>query len=397
MKFSMLFRCMALAVIAVMLHSCEEADPDPIEKTRGDLVKSSLIYEYSSTEIGQILQGVGLNNPGSLPNSIRVVKLNYLSPDLDSELRSLSGALVFPVDEATHPLLSIGHGTVTKRSEVASVNPMNSSAGMSAILTASQGYATLVPDYAGYGDSQELHPYLHAESLSNAIIDMIRAAETYCAENSVLLDEALFLTGYSEGGFATLAAQRTMEAELLDEFVLTASAPMAGPYDLHAIARHVLGGAAYSWPAYIGFMFVAYNEIYAFDNLGSVFQGPYDQQVRGFYNGSNSFFEINDQLPQNISELVVQDFRESYLDSTELAYSVAFKENSLLDWSPITPTRLYHGMADLTVPYVIAEETVEALLSNGATDLALVGIPDANHETAGVPALMAMLDWFETF
>ncbi|MCF7922849.1 MAG: S9 family peptidase [Candidatus Marinimicrobia bacterium] len=387
-----------MALLSVFLfQTCDQPESKTEHGVAGDLIAATQIQEYSSADIQVILQGIGLENPGNAVNSLRAVKLNYLSPDLDGELRSLSGALIYPLDETTHPLLNIGHGTVTKRGEVASVNPMNSSAGMSALLTASQGYVTLVPDFAGFGDSRELHPYLHAESLVNATIDMIRAAEVYCAENSILLNEQLFLTGYSEGGYACLATQRTLETEFSDEFVLTASAPMAGPYDLYEIATVVLSEESALWPAYIGFLLVAYDEIYEFNNLGNVFQAPYDEQVKHYYDGSSSFFEINGQLPQSMTDLISPDFRLSYLDGTETDYTSAFKENSLLDWSPITPARLYHGMADETVPYVIAEITAENLRANGATDLELVGIPGANHSTAGIPALLAMLEWFSSF
>jgi len=340
---------------------------------------------------------MGLTNPGSLPTSIRAVKLTYRSLDHTGELKALSGALIYPDDNLTHPIMSIQHGTVTKRTAVASVNPMNSSVGMSGLFTASQGYVTLVPDYAGFGDSHEMHPYMYAESLANSVIDFMRAARTYCAEQDTPLNEGLYLTGYSEGGFASLASQKKMETELSDEFSLTATAPMAGPYDLHVIARHILQGNSYNRPAYIGFMFVAYDEIYAFQDLTEVFDSPYDQQIAGFYNGENDFFEINNQLPPSISDLIKFDFQQRFVGSTELEYSAAFEDNSLLGWSSVKPTRFYHSMADSTVPYFIAEATVADLIANGAEEVELVGIPDANHSTAGIPAILAMLEWFATY
>ena len=98
---------------------------------------------------------MGLTNLGFFPILIRAVKLTYRSPDHTGELKVLSGALIYPDDNLIHPLMSTQHGTVTKRTAVALVNPMNSSAGMSGLFTAFQGYITLVPDYAGFGDSHE--------------------------------------------------------------------------------------------------------------------------------------------------------------------------------------------------------------------------------------------------
>lgn len=386
-----------LVTLLLIFNACEKPGDEVIEGSRGDLVSGQIIAGYNSDQIALILESTGAADLSAKTSQIRAVKLKYLSPNADGELQTLSGALIFPVDTESHGLMSIGHGTVTKYTKVASTDPSASSAGLSALVTASQGYVTIVPDYAGYGDSRVLHPYLHAESLSSCIIDMIRATQIYCEENDIGLSEKLFLTGYSEGGYATLAAQRTLELELADEFQVTASAPMAGPYDLHSTAEHILKQDSYTWPAYIGFLFVAYDHIYDLNGLSDVFTGPYAANVQSFYDGTSTFNEINNQLPQQLSELISQDFIDSYLDSSETRYSNAFKDNGLLDWAPVAPTRLYHGMLDRTVPYEIAELTANQLQANGAVDLQLVGIPGATHETAGLPAVFLMLEWFGEF
>ncbi|NQT63300.1 MAG: prolyl oligopeptidase family serine peptidase [Candidatus Marinimicrobia bacterium] len=384
-------------IFTIIFIACDEPDSKSLERFAGDIVSVTQIHQYSPEEASQVLQNMGLAEIGSIPYSIQAKKITYLSPDHNQKLKELSGALIYPVDNQNHPLLSIQHGTVTKRTDVASENPLNSSAGMTALFTASQGYVTLVPDYAGFGESHDIHPYMHAESLANSVIDLIRAVKTYCLDQGIELQDQLYLTGYSEGGYATLAVQKKIESELSDEFSLTAIAPMAGPYDLSGTARHIMRSDSYHWPAYIGFMFVAYEEIYELDNLSVVFDSPYDLQIADFYNGEYDFYEINNQLPQSISELISSGFLESFNNGTEIEYSSVFEENNLLDWGPVTPTRFYHGMADSTVPYTIAVATVANLSENGPGVVELVGIPDANHATAGLPAILAMMDWFSTY
>ena len=386
-----------LLLLLFLILSCEESESPDVKKIAGGLIRSEIIHNYSALEMGQILAMVGMPDPTSVQGSFRAVKLIYYSSDLEGEMQELSGAIIFPMDELDHPILSMQHGTVTRRDEVASVNPLNSSAGITALLTASLGYITLVPDYAGYGDSNALHPYMHGELLANSVIDMIRAAQHYCDEEDIQWDERLFLSGYSEGGYATLATQQLIETNYPDEFVLTAVAPMAGPYDLQATARLVLEGSEYTWPAYIGFMFVAYNQIYDFNNLDEVFVAPYNEQITTMYSGDLSFFEINDQLPVGIENLIRSDFRESFLEGSEHVYSDKFIENSLLNWQPIAPIRFIHGTQDATVPYSVAVATVNALLEGGATNVDLIGIPDATHETAGMPAVMEMITWFSIY
>jgi hypothetical protein len=50
------------------------------------------------------------------------------------------------------------------------------------------------------------------------------------------LDGRLFLIGYSQGGHATAAAHRELEARHANEFTVTAAAPMAGALDLSGTA-----------------------------------------------------------------------------------------------------------------------------------------------------------------
>jgi len=265
-------RVLMALICVLVIQTCDQPDPKTQDHLAGDFASATLIREYSPAEISLILQSVGVNAPGSGSNGIRATKIKYYSLDHNQDIIELSGAIIYPLDNSRHPLLSIQHGTVTERTAVASVDPMNSSAGMSGLLTGALGYVTLIPDFAGYGDSHAMHPYMHAESLANSVIDFIRAARVYCDDNNILLNEKLFLTGYSEGGYATLAAQRKMEMDLSDEFSLTAIAPMAGAYDLEGVAKRIFEADSYTYPTYIAYLFVAYSEIYDLGDLSRCVQ-----------------------------------------------------------------------------------------------------------------------------
>ena len=384
----------SVTLLCTLFIACEDTDNEANQYQAGDIVGAETIQEYSVVEITQIMASLGVVDPVPVP--VQAVKLTYYSQMKDQGLIKLTGAIIVPDDNAAHSILSIQHGTVTKRSNVASVNPMNSSAGLTGLLTAALGYVTLVPDYAGFGDSDIMHPYIHAESLSNSVVDMLKAATSYCIENDISLSGKLFLTGYSEGGYATMAAQRLIEKEYSDIFSLTAVAPMAGPYDLYTTAQEILTSDDYSWPAYMGFLITAYDDLYNFNKLDVVFKEPYSQQMQDYYDGSHTFVEINQQLPQAVTELFNAEFLDDFLSGIEQDFTNAFKENGLLDWSPIAPVRLYHGMLDSTVPYSIAVLAADSLGANGAIDLELMGIPDADHETAGLPAVLSMIDWVST-
>lgn len=82
----------------------------------------------------------------------------------------------------------------------------------------------------------------------------------------MLFNNQLFLAGYSEGGYATLATQKTIEENYQNELTVTASAFGAGAYDMLGTAKELLDSnnpAALTYPAYVAFVLKAYDTIYS--------------------------------------------------------------------------------------------------------------------------------------
>ena len=48
------------------------------------------------------------------------------------------------------------------------------------------------------------------------------------------------------------------------------------------------------------------------------------------------------------------------------------------------------------VPYQIALNTLDNLKKSGAVSIDLVTISGGTHATAGIPAIVAMIEWFES-
>ena len=65
----------------------------------------------------------------------------------------------------------------------------------------------MYPDYLGLGVSNMLHPYHYAEATASAVIYMVRAGKLFSnSSNELQHNSQLFLTGYSEEGYASMAA-----------------------------------------------------------------------------------------------------------------------------------------------------------------------------------------------
>lgn len=396
----MKYFCSFLLAAILALTGCEKSSTNPVEpaeKQRGDIISSETIANISSVQIAFLIASAGITLNYSMTHDVKVVKVVYQSEDASGNKTELSGVIMQPENDNTFPLLSLQHGTVTNRDNVASVRPLETVEGITGLMMASIGYLTCLPDYHGYGESEQMHPYVHARSLSIAVIDMLRATRVWCDQYTITLNDQIFLTGYSEGGYASLAAQKEIETNYAEEFGLTAVAPMAGPYDMVLTAKSVLQQNNYDWPAYIAFLFTAYDQLYAWNRLNEIFNPPYASMMTSLFDGNQSFGQINNQLPSAIPDLISQNFITGILDGSETQVLNAFADNSLLDWSPQTPIRLFHGDADTAVPYQNALSARDSLRANNAIQIDLVTISGGTHESSGIECILGMLDWFQSF
>jgi pimeloyl-ACP methyl ester carboxylesterase len=387
--------------LSIALWSCNKTDDqdstEPIVYERGEIINSASMGIVNLYQLQELLQNTGIEVPLELKYAVEGIAVRYSSVDAFGEPIIVSGALFIPVGPDNLPLLSIQHGTETKRERVASVHPQNSVEGTVGLITASLGYFSAVPDYPGFGVSDEMHPYLHAGSLVPCVVDLMRAGKTIAAGHSINLNDQLFLTGYSEGGYVSLALQKKLEEDLSEEFNLTASAPLAGPYDLKGTIDTIFLAENYASSAYAGYFITAYNELYRWNRLYDIFQSPWAGMMYGLFNGSKSWGEINDALPENFSDLMEPSFIEAYNSGQEPAFRTALIENTLLDWVPQAPVHFFHGDADDIVPLHNALTALDKFTKNGAQQIQLTIIPGENHETAGPDAIFGALEWFEGF
>ena len=299
-RYIIIFKIIILLVLTGTACKKNNLSPlDTILETRGNIISSSLVGTYSVNDIKQFGTIFGLAGKFTFSYSVSVIRIIYSTIDSQQKDISVSGVIMVPVDGENLPILSLQHGTETKRENVASVDLFNSYEGVAGLFTASMGYMTCIPDYPGLGVSETLHPYIHAKSLSTSVIDFIRASKTYCFKNQITLNNQLFLLGYSEGGYVTLATQKDIEQNYSDEFQITAVSPMAGPYDLAGTITYFFKQNTYKYPAYLAYFLTAYNDIYKWNRLNDIFKTPYGEKMTELFDGTKGFSTINNELDTN--------------------------------------------------------------------------------------------------
>jgi alpha-beta hydrolase superfamily lysophospholipase len=292
-------------------------------------------------------------------------------------------------------MISLQHGTTFVKQDAPSTS--KSFSGMEYFAAA--GYITIMPDYFGYGESSSLfHPYYDRKHSALAVIDMIKATKEFLAKEKIPFNDQLFLAGYSEGGYVTLATAKELEINPIQGIKITAVAAGAGGYDLEEMLRSITTNTYYAYPGYLAFVLMSYNNTYDWDKpLTYFFQRQYASALEKYMNGKNDGWYLNSKLTTTVPSLLDQDFYAGIRSGRETELTEALKANSVGGWRTAIPIRLYHGTNDEIIPYENSEITLQKFKDAGSKDVNLTLIPQGSHGSSFVPMLEYFVPWFETF
>jgi pimeloyl-ACP methyl ester carboxylesterase len=355
------------------------------------LVKADLLGTYT---IGQIINRIG-NRPeiGLFTKyAVNVYKITYTTQNVNNKIIQASGALIIPIVNKPLPLVSHQHGTITDNKHAPSNYGSGSESSTFGTVLASSGFIVAAPDYIGYGASKDVaHPYEHASSLASASLDMLRASREFLTKNDIKFTNELFLAGYSEGGYATMALHKLIEERYADEFTVTASAPGAGAYDKTAFAKDILTSDkpldfinSYLW------VLQTYNTVYSLNRpITSLLNQPYAAKVAST--------GVAAEVSKYPKELFTQQFRQDILANKDTAMLNAFQDNDIYNWKPAAPILLVHGTQDDFVPFYNSQSAFDAMQANGATQVQLKAIEGGNHFSSVGAYTLEMFVFFNSF
>lgn len=381
---------------------CQKETVNPVseeitEQDKDRYVSSKLLTTIPLNMLQSLASSGGFSAySGQIKYGVSVYKVIYTTSYQGKEITA-SGLACVPVGlKGPAPVLSAQHGTIFAHSEA----PSNFSGLTGFELFAAAGYITLIPDYIGFGEAKNvLHPYYDQKHSALAVVDMIKAGKSFYKEAKVSANEQLFLVGYSEGGYVTLAAQKEIETNLKHNLKVTASAAGAGGYDLTSMLSGIASGQPYSYPAYLAYVLMGYSQTNNWQRpLSEIFQEPYASRLPSLFDGSKGGSSINQGLTTDVKKLFTPAFFSGLQDGNkELALKQALKSNSLLDWTPQSPTKLYHGTADQIVPFSNSKITYEAFKARGTAKVELISIQGGTHGSSIVPMLQSVIPWMQSF
>lgn len=397
-----LFALWSLILVLFTAVSCQQdtisttvANPAP---QKDSLVSANLVGELPQSILQAMAKSRGYTDlQADIKYDVQVYKVTYLTSYQGREIEA-SGLIAVPknVSDAL-PILSGHHGTTFEQEDA----PSNFPATFSGFeLFASAGYMAVIPDFIGYGASKHIfHPYYDQKHSALAVIDMVKAAKSYAKQNSIKLNDKLFLVGYSEGGYVTMAAQKEIETHPEHQLKVTAAAAGAGGFDLTGMLSEISSDKPYSKPSYLAFILQSYIRTYNWNRpLTDFFQEPYASQLPGLFNGFTSAGTINRSLSSDPAKLFNQTFYANLKKADgELALKKALVDNTIYtNWTPLSPTKIYQGTHDESVFFQNSKTTYEKLKHAGARDLEFIAIQNGTHSSSIGPMMMQVIPWFKS-
>ncbi len=358
-----------LFAFSIALIACGGGDSEPgqdapseltTEQNRGGFQSISRKTVNAIPKIQESINAVGGQNI-SAKFAVSTYKLEYMTFNSANALVKVSGLIAIPEKTTPSPVISYQHATTFSNDEAPSFQLTPSEKSIE-IALASLGYIVFSADYVGFGSSVgKDHPYLQKLPSAHAVTDMLKAAKSWIDFEGIKSNGQLFMTGYSQGGYVTMAALQAYQDSPQAGLQLVTAVMGAGPYNLslglNALVSEKLG---FTIPR------ISISDSLA-DPIISIIEAAF--------------------IPADADVKFERDFLENFLTDD--------RQNDVFDWKPSVPITLFHGADDETVPIISSESTLNAMLNRGAeVELIRCAESPSSHKNCVLPYINLVVDSF---
>ncbi len=394
-------KILALIVCFIMVQNFGFA-ADPVQlKSENYLLKYTLVKAHTVETIKAVWKKNGIPKV-ILPvkNDVDIYEIIYKAPWIDGTWIEASGLCYVPKVKNKVPTMMYGHGTQIEKDR--NVSDGDAQQGI-CLGFATDGYLALYPDYYGIGKSNARHLYQHSWSEAMSFIYMLYAVEELKVKiGSVATNGQLFLTGYSQGGHSSFAAQKYIEALNDPRFQVTATSPMSGAYDMTGEQEKYMF-QEYPRPFYLPYLLTSYQMAYKvldIDNIYDIFKTPFDTLLPDYFedNRNKTLYALDSLMPKIPADIVKKQYVNDYVNKPNYPFKERLKENSLTDWKPKAPVQLCYCKGDREVNYKNSEVTYENMKALGVKNIKLNNLSDyLDHNTCAIFAVLSTKYFFDRF
>ncbi len=350
----MLVRCLSALLVAFSLltHAPAQAADHPVVPVAAG-VSYQWIDRWDADRLNRVLTAdaptfFGVPIAASpARNAVNLYRVTYSSvvPEQGNRPIVTTGLVAVP-EGATGglPVFSYQHGTVYGKEEVPSIPDQSAETRLALALFAGQGYVVIGADYFGMGDTKEPEGYVVKGSHQQATFDMLLASRAVL-QNLGVTTTKLFLGGWSQGGFVTMAFLEKLENSGVP---VAAAATASAPVDAFVMVSGALDFPRKIDAVWMNSVFIlsafSFENYYGVPGLArALFTDEAYDVARKVYEREKVDFAA---VPTDLHKLI----RPEYFDPKFLAAStygrLLLDKTNAYRWVIQTPTRNYYGEAD---------------------------------------------------
>jgi hypothetical protein len=365
---SLNFKIIALTVFISAFCACRtEKDGDTVET----LVKAQSAGTLTAEQIKLLMIDYVEYRPFAHAD-INIYNVEYNTACDGDELK-VSGLFIIPSNvSAQTPVVVYNHGTIGQGYEPSwSTNArFTNEAELCYIFASVLNCVILMPDYIGYGVSSYVeHPYIHAETLGQTSLDIIRAYNDYTkiTPGATAANKNVIIAGYSEGGYASVALHKKIQETTSDIHIVKTYAG-AGPYDIENFVKEALQQdkefssiiiSSYLW------VLSTYKEYSGYTKPFDEIYSEEDNEI--FKNNNYSFgYLVTYPINRNPKNLFKPDFIDLVMEDKDVKLSSILKENTLSNFVPSDSLILFHSEADSWISVSNTNNTYNKMKSKNA-------------------------------
>ncbi|WP_422388502.1 alpha/beta hydrolase family protein [Bradyrhizobium symbiodeficiens] len=375
----------------------------------GQVVKLSAGIEYQriarwdADQLNKILQVdtpafAGITTAYSpARNAVRLYRVTYPSvvPERGNKPTVASGLLAIPEDSGTSfPMVSYQHGTVYGKQEVPSFPQQSPETQLMLAQFAGQGYVVIGADYFGMGTSTEPEGYMVKASHQQATYDMLIASRAVL-DHLKLTTTKLFLAGWSQGGFVTMAMLEKLEQSGVK---VDAAATASAPVDAFVALNGFLNFPRKNDASWVNSLFIL--TAFSFENYYGVPGLARSLIADAYYDVSRKAYMREPFNPADVPTDLHKLIRADYFDPqffAASAYGRLVAQTQAYRWIVKSPVRNYYGESDEAISVGLGQlaMTYQRAIGSGNTAVEAVSTGSTSHRGTFATAVPKWKSWFD--
>ncbi|MGF3021425.1 alpha/beta hydrolase family protein [Methylobacterium aquaticum] len=328
--------------------------------------------------------------------AVRLYRVTYPSvvPEQGNRPTLASGLVAVPDDATTAlPLVSYQHGTVYGKREVPSFPEESPETQVMIAQFAGQGYALIGADYFGLGASPEPEGYMVKQSHQQATADMLAAGRAVLADLK-RSPTGLFLAGWSQGGFVTMAMLERLEATGIP---VAAAATASAPVDVFVPLNGFLNFPRKNDAVWVNSLFIL--SAFAFENYYGVPGLARSVLTDDSYALAKAAYERKaadpTRIPTDLHALIRPDYFDPQFFATS-AYGRLVAQTQAYRWVIRSPVRNFYGETDEAITPGLGQLAATYQRAFGNTRVEAVSTGDTSHRGTFAKAVPQWKAWFDS-